>query len=94
MPSSKRKLTLRSVDSPQPASVPTQPQQQAELPETSDAGASRDEMIRNAAYAAYERRGASGASGASDGFEVDDWLEAEREVDARLGARQTPSRDA
>lgn len=36
---------------------------------------SREEAVRRAAYAAYERRGGSAGS------DVDDWLEAEAEVD-------------
>ena len=40
---------------------------------------SREEAIRQAAYAAYERRGSTG------GNEVQDWLDAEAEVDAQGG---------
>lgn len=46
-----------------------------------DAELSRDERIRLAAYAIAERRGFEGGS------ETEDWLEAERQVDALDGAR-------
>lgn len=46
-----------------------------------DAELSRDERIRLAAYAIAERRGFEGGS------ETEDWLEAERQVDASDGAR-------
>ena len=42
----------------------------------------RDERIRSAAYAAAERRGFS------PGHEVEDWLEAEREIDATRAPEQ------
>jgi len=41
---------------------------------------SREELIRREAYAIYERRGFA------TGDETADWVEAEREVDRRLGS--------
>lgn len=41
----------------------------------------REARIRQAAYAAYERRGRQ------PGHEEEDWLEAERQVDAEDGSR-------
>lgn len=44
----------------------------------------REALIRIAAYAFYERRGYVG------GHELEDWLQAEMEVDRRLSAAQGP----
>ncbi|KQP06418.1 DUF2934 domain-containing protein [Pseudorhodoferax sp. Leaf265] len=54
------------------ADAPAQQQQQQGVP----ADASREQRIREAAYAAAERRGFA------PGHEVDDWLEAERQTGA------------
>ncbi|WP_197893587.1 DUF2934 domain-containing protein [Variovorax sp. PBL-H6] len=45
--------------------------------EATQPGTSRDARIREAAYAAYERRGRT------PGSEEEDWLEAERSIDAQ-----------
>ena len=49
------------------------------LDQRPDADLTRDERIRIAAYAIAERRGFEGGS------ETEDWLEAERQVDADSG---------
>jgi hypothetical protein len=49
--------------------------------ETTEPDASREARIREAAYAAYERRGKA------PGGEEEDWLEAERSVDAQRDGR-------
>ena len=49
--------------------------------ETTEPDASREARIREAAYAAYERRGKA------PGGEEEDWLEAERSIDAQRDGR-------
>lgn len=53
-----------------------------------ESGANRIDRIRMAAYAASERRGFQ------PGHEDDDWLQAEREVDAQVPLDQDPGTDA
>jgi len=50
------------------------------------AAAPREEMIRTAAYLRAERRGFA------PGAEVEDWLEAEREIDRWIETRGAPHR--
>lgn len=61
-------------------------------PETLDdatrATNTREERIRLAAYAAAERRGFA------PGFETDDWLEAERQIDAEGQSDAAPGTTA
>ncbi|MEJ8859421.1 DUF2934 domain-containing protein [Variovorax robiniae] len=52
--------------------------------ESEGARASREDRIRLAAYAAAERRGFA------PGFETDDWLEAEQQVDAQDPENPSP----
>ena len=52
-------------------------------PEASSEPTTREDRIRHAAYAAAEKRGFE------PGFETDDWLEAERQIDAQ-GAPGSP----
>jgi hypothetical protein len=52
-----------------------------ELGDAASLEEARQSRIREAAYAAYERRGGE------PGHESEDWLEAEQTVDAELAAR-------
>ena len=54
--------------------------------ETTEPDASREARIREAAYAAYERRGKT------PGREQEDWLEAERSIDAEEGGTGNAAR--
>ncbi len=78
MTDSPQESTQQPGTSPTPADV-ERPADQTEVDSPGDLGAplrSREERIRDAAYAAYERRGRE------PGREADDWFEAERVVDA------------
>ena len=89
-----RKFNVTSnPDLPVRIAAPTDAEARAALLEQDDA-AVRDEqtsrrhaLIREAAYAKYEQRGAA------PGHEQQDWLEAEREVDQAIAPSWRPDRD-
>lgn len=68
-----------------PASTPIEAEA---LDDMAGATHTREERIRLAAYAAAERRGFA------PGFETDDWLEAERQIDAEGDADAAPGTPA
>ena len=59
----------------------------AVIPSTAEAAESRDRAIRETAYAFYEARGRV------DGHELDDWFQAEAEVDRAALAESVESFD-
>jgi hypothetical protein len=69
--------TSANEAAPQPSSDASHPQQQQQQEVQGEDPASREERIRRAAYDAYERRGGE------PGDEVQDWLDAESQVDGR-----------
>ena len=71
----------RAVVSKPPLAVMVRPNGSARRRGTAEAeaGKSRDERIREAAYQLYEARGRL------DGHDMDDWLAAEAAVDGRAG---------
>ncbi|WP_177225610.1 DUF2934 domain-containing protein [Variovorax sp. OK605] len=71
----------RDEAAPQPSSDASKPQQQQQQQVQGEAPASREDRIHRAAYDAYDayvRRG-------EPGDEVQDWLDAESQVDGRKG---------
>ena len=75
MATSRRKPS-NDISPAAPEPLPATPPDGASEPPPQD---EREEMIRRAAYAAYERRGHLA------GGELDDWLEAEQEIDRGTG---------
>lgn len=71
---------------PTPAPTAAQPTVEQPQPALSDAE-KREVMIRLAAYTFYERRGLVA------GHELEDWLQAEMEVDRQLAAASPPAPD-
>jgi hypothetical protein len=69
----------RAVVSKPPLAVMVRPNGSARRRGATEAGKSRDERIRAAAYQLYEARGRL------DGHDMDDWLAAEAAVDGRAG---------
>jgi hypothetical protein len=80
-----------NMHKPSKASAGTTDQPIAEVRETSQMATSKDDaekreaMIRIAAYTFYERRGFV------SGHELEDWLEAEMEVDRQSAAAPKPT---
>lgn len=56
--------------------------------EDAPSGDARDELIRKTAYSFYEARSYV------SGYELDDWLKAEMQVDQMLGQKSAPSPSA
>lgn len=83
MPSTQTTKSAPSKRAPRKTAVPAAEPKEAAPPEptTSDAG-TREVMIRIAAYSFYERRGFV------TGHELEDWLQAEMEVDRQLAEAQ------
>jgi hypothetical protein len=80
-----RKFMSKSFNA-DPAS--TQHTEAETLDDAKGATKDRQERIRLAAYAAAERRGFA------PGFETDDWLEAERQIDAEGESKAAPGTTA
>jgi hypothetical protein len=85
MPSTRPRKSGTAKSAKPTAAPPVDEPVQSAPPEPAAGDADdREAMIRIAAYARYERRG--GVSG----HELEDWLEAEIEVDRRLGGEREP----
>lgn len=85
MPSTQATTPESSKSTPGMAAPAAGEPQPSALPETAASDAEkREALIRIAAYSFYERRGYVG------GQELEDWLQAEMEVDRQLSGAQAP----
>jgi len=85
MPTTQAAKPESSKTAPQMTAPPTDVPEVSAAPETAMSDAEKREvLVRIAAYSFYERRGYV------CGHELEDWLQAEMEVDRQLAAAQEP----